>query len=467
MSSFDYSNYISPFTWRYGSEGMRKIFSEKHKYELWRKVWVSLAKVQHNAGLLTDQELQDLEKNQQNIALDTILTIENETKHDVVAAIKEYSLQASVGGGKIHLGMTSMDVVDNVEIMRMSEALIAIEKKVKEVLQLLAKKIEMYADTPCLGYTHLQPAEPTTLGYRFAFYAQDLLMDLRVLQFLKQHIVKAKGIKGAVGSQASFEALLQSTGEDAQMMEQKVMSLLGIEALEISTQVYTRKIDYLVLVFLAGLSSSLAKFAGDVRILQSPSIGEWSEAFGEKQVGSSAMPFKKNPINAEKICSLARLVAGYPHIALENASVNYLERTLDDSANKRVIIPEAFLSTDEILSTALVLVQGLQINTKRIAGNLDTYAPFSASESILLAAVKKGADRQQMHEILRQIALVAWEEIQKGHANPMKQLLLENEKISVYLSAEDINTMMHVSSHIGTAPKRAKNLLLIIRKILA
>ncbi len=465
MPSFDFSNYISPFTWRYGTKRMRYVFSEQHKYELWRTVWVSIAKAQHASGLLSDDELTDLEKNKNNIDIEEILQREKVTKHDVVAGIKEFAAKASIGGGKIHLGATSMDIVDNVEILRMKEALEIIEEEIKEVLKQLSQKIEQYATTPCLGYTHLQPAEPTTIGYRFAFYAQDLLMDFHLLQVIKQQFLKGKGIKGAVGTQASFSSLLKENGNPIQM-EKEIMKTLGIEALDVSTQVYSRKIDYLVLVTLASIASSLGKFAGDLRILQSPTIGEWSEPFGEKQVGSSAMPFKKNPITAEKICSLSRLVAILPQTAIENATLSYLERTLDDSANRRIVTPESFLATDEMLTSAAKLLEGLQINTQRVSLNLSTYAPFIASEAILMKAVRAGANRQTMHEILREISLEAWNDIQRGKQNSMKERIISNLDVKKYISPDEIEKLFDVTTHVGTASERSLRIVKKINEIL-
>src|SRR3989344_3927816 len=254
MNKTDFSTFISPFTWRYGSEEMRIIFSEEHKYKIWRKIWVALAKAQHMAGLVTRQELNDLEKNQDKIDINKILEIEKETKHDVVAAIKVFAQLAKIGGGKIHLGATSMEIV---------------EKKLVSLLKKFSQKIEKYADVPCLGFTHLQPAEPTTVGYRFAFYAQDLLLDFEYLQFLKT-IIKGKGLKGAVGTAASYDALLKNNKISAEKLEELVMEKLDINPLLISSQVSTRKLDYFILNALAAISSSLAKFANDVRILQSP-----------------------------------------------------------------------------------------------------------------------------------------------------------------------------------------------------
>lgn len=464
MKNFDFSTYLSPLTWRYGSDDMRKIFSEKHKYELWRKIWIALAEAQHQAGLVSSEELADLKKQEKNIDIEKIFELEKDTKHDVVAAIKEFAEKAKIGGGKIHLGATSMDIVDNADMIRIQEALEIIEKKVVVILNLLAEKIDKYADFPCLGYTHLQPAEPTTVGYRLAFYAQDLLTAYEFIQFAKKTI-KGKGIKGAVGTAASYQELLKNKTMTVDQLELKVMKSLGIESVLISSQVYPRLYDFIVLNSLSMVTSALAKFAGDLRILQSPLYGEWSEPFGQKQVGSSAMPFKKNPISSENICSLARFVAQLPQVAIENASLSYLERTLDDSANKRIIIAEAFLTTDQILITAEKIISGLIINKERISFNLNQYASFAASESIILEAVKNGANRQDMHEILRINSMIAWTDIQNGKKNPMMKLLLSDKLISRYLSKIQLENLMTVETHIGNASERAKKLVKIIKNI--
>jgi len=457
------TSYQSVFSWRYGSEEMRSIFSEQHKFELWRKMWVGLAEAQYKAGLLSKKEFDDLKKHQNNIDIKRISEIEKEVDHDVVAAIREFAEKAKIGGGKIHLGATSMDINDNADILRYSEALYLIEKKLEKLLTDLSEKIATYADTSCMAYTHLNPAEPTTLGYRFAFYAQDILTDYHYLQFIKTQL-KAKGFKGAVGTSASYTALLGDK-EKAWQMEKEAMDSVGLDAALITTQVYSRKVDYFILSFLNSVASSVNKFASDVRILQSPMYGEWNEPFGKNQVGSSAMPFKRNPKNSEKICSLARYVNQLPQIVLENASVSFLERTLDDSANRRIVLPDAFLAVDEILKTADKVLNGLVMNQEKIKINLQTYAPFSATESILIAAVKKGANRQEMHEVLREIALTAWQDVQKGKANPIEKLLGENKTIANYLQSKELKKLLDVSDHIGNAPQRAKKLIKEIRKV--
>lgn len=462
----NYSSYLSVFSWRYGSEEMRKLFSLETRFKTWRKIWVALAEAQNKAGLVSKKELADLKKHQNDIDIEEIINIEKTTRHDVVAAIKEFSTKAKFGGGKIHLGATSMDIVDNSDALIIKQALDLIEIKIKDLLRGFSEKIEKYVDLTCIGYTHLQPAEPTTVGYRLSFYAQDLLLDLETLKFIKS-IFKAKGIKGAVGTSASFVKLLEGSKTKSMELEKLIFAKLGIEPFLITSQVYTRKLDYFILSFLSSVASSCAKFAEDLRILQSPPVGEWSEPFARTQVGSSAMPFKKNPINCEKICSLTRYVAQFPNIALENATLSHLERTLDDSANRRIVIPEAFMGTDEILKTTIKIVSGLVINQRKIEYNLAQYGPFAATEVILGQAVKKGANRQKTHEEIRKVSLEAWDKIHAGEANPIKELLTANPYINSFLNRQEINSCLNVNSHTGDASKRCLLLVRQIKKALA
>ncbi len=458
-------SYSSVFSWRYGSDEMRKIFSEKNKYLLWRKIWVTLAKHQRKAGLISKAELDDLIRNQNKINISRILQIEKQTGHDVVAAIKEFAEQAKKGGGKIHLGATSYDVVDNAATIQTKQALDIVEERLTKILRIFSKKIKQYAGLTSMGFTHLQPAEPTTVGYRLAFYAQDILIDLELLRFVQKQL-RAKGIKGAVGTSASFVKLLEKSRMNSDVLEKKVMKDLGLESLLITSQVSTKKIDYLILSLLNSISSSAAKFANDLRIMQSSSFGEWAEPFGKKQVGSSAMPFKKNPIRSEKIVSLARYVSSLPSVAIENASYSYLERTLDDSANRRIIFPDAFLATDEILITLSQILEGFEVHEKRIQYNLSLYGPFSATENIIIELVKQGMNRQEAHELLRKVAMEAWREIQEGKPNPIKKFLMENPKIGNYLRPAQVEKLLDVSKHTGTAKKRALKLINVIKKSL-
>jgi adenylosuccinate lyase len=457
----DFKTFQSPFTWRYGSEAMRHIWSEENKNKLRRKIWVELASIQKEYGLVSEEELTDLKNHQDDIDIERISEIEKETHHDIVAAIKEFAEKAPIGGGKIHLGATSMDIVDNVDTLRTNESLKIIEKCSKTLLKAFSEKIEKYADLPCIGYTHLQPAEPTTMGYRFALYAQDLLEDLSFLNFVQTHL-KTKGLKGAVGTQASYVSLLDKT--QTEEMEQKVMQKLGLDPVLIANQVGPRKADIFVAQLLTSIAQSLYKFAFDVRIMQSLGFGEWQEPFGTKQVGSSAMPFKRNPRIAEQICSLARYVESLSSNAWENASLSLLERTLDDSANRRAYIPEMFLATEDILLSAEKIISGMTINEEQVKNNLNKYGPFAATEGILVQTTKKGADRQEMHELLREISMRAWQAMQEGKPNPMEKLLRENETMKHYISEDEVIKLMDVSSHIGTAPDRAKKLVEIIKQ---
>lgn len=452
----DYANYQSPLSFRYGSAEMRRIFSDEHKWQSYRRLWVALAEAQHEAGLVSQEELDDLKAHQNNLDIDRIYQIEREeTDHVEVAAIREYAEKAKLGGGKVHLGATSMDLSDNVDALRHKEALELVENRLKATLKALAGQITNHADHACMGYTHLQPAEPTTVGYRLAFYANDLLADLEALRFVMEHVA-GKGMKGAVGTRASYAAILKGTGVSAEQLDNQVMAALGIKSADITTQVVSRKFEYQILSTLAAIGSSLAKFAADVRILQSPAFGEWSEPFRDKQVGSSAMPFKKNPIKTEKICSLARYLQVLPQVALENASLSYLERTLDDSANRRLVLPEAFLLVDDILLTAEKVINGLIFNNQKIERNLANYAPFSATESIIIEAVKNGADRQEMHERLREIAMEAWKEPNAGET--MATLLYDDAAVRQFVSSQKLDELLDVSHHLGDARQRARAL---------
>lgn len=462
MSTHDFSNYLSPLSWRYGSDTMRTIFSEQHKYELWRKIWVALARAQAKEGLISKAELADLVAHQKNIGIERILTLEKETKHDVMAAIREFAEVARVGGGKIHVGATSMDIVDNAEIMRTQEALELVRGQLGTLIRAFAEKVETYADLVCMGYTHLQPAEPTTVGYRFAFYTQEFLLTYDFLGYVQQTL-KTKGMKGAVGTQASYKAVLGSDSK-VKVMEEAVLGELGLTGAPVSTQINSRLYDYLVVTALSMIAAAASKFAADVRLMQSPTIGEWAEPFGKKQVGSSAMPFKKNPVTSEKICSLARLVIALPQVVAGNAQHSYLERTLDDSANKRIVFPEAFLCADEILTSALSVISGLQIFEKRIAFHVAQYGPFAATEAILMEAVKKGASRQEMHDVLRTLSLQAWDVIAEGKENPLETVLIESPRITKWVAASRVKELLDPSHHVGTAPALARRMAKMVQK---
>ncbi len=453
----DHSTYASPFSWRYGRAELRTLFSEQERRRLWRAVWLALAASQERSGLVSQAELDDLRAHAGEVDIEAALAIEREIGHDLMAEIRVFASQAKIGGGKLHLGATSMDIEDTVETYSLRCALSLIGRNLQVLLRALAERIERYADLTCMAFTHLQPAEPTTVGYRLAVYAQDLLLDEAQLRTAYERLT-AKGVRGAVGTSASYTHLLQGSGRTARDQENEVLAAFDLTAGEISTQTYPRKIDYLVLSALAGVGASLSKFAADLRILSSPGFGEMFEPFGAKQVGSSAMPFKRNPILSERIGSLARLLPGFADAAWQNASCNYLERTLDDSANRRTVLPEAMLCTDEIVGLALRVVNGLRIDERRVAENLRRFGPFAGSETVLMEAAKSGGDRQLLHEVIRDAAMRAHEAMAGGADNPLATLLVDDERLTALLDPAEIRGLLDPSQYVGDAPERARAL---------
>lgn len=466
--TIDHSTFQSSFSWRYGSENMRSIWSEVHKRKLWRRIWIALAAAEAQFGLVTDEQLADLKAHADQIDLDRALAIEAEIKHDLMAEVKTFAEQCSIGGGIIHLGATSMDVEDNADALRVRESIDLILTSLSALLKSFAAQIEKWADVPTMGFTHLQPAEPTTIGYRLAQYTQDLLVDYEELIRVRREI-KGKGFKGAVGTSASYLELVQDslakTLKPSLNLEKLVMRALDLDAFDAATQIYPRKQDWLVLNALAGVAMSLNKFAFDLRVLQSPPIGEWREPFGSKQVGSSAMPFKRNPINAEKIDSLARYLAQLPRVAWDDAAQSLLERTLDDSANRRIILPEAFLCADEILITAQKLIDGLVIDQPAVNRNFEIYAPFAATEKLLMALAKAGADRQDLHEVIREHSLAAWAEVSAGKPNPLIEALCSDPHITLYLHSDKARSILDARGYIGDAPRRARKIASKVRAL--
>ncbi|MBT4002186.1 MAG: adenylosuccinate lyase, partial [Chloroflexi bacterium] len=318
----DHNKYQSPYTWRYGSEEIRQIWSEENKRLFWRKLWVALAEAQQEFGLVSKEQVKDLSDHAAQIDIPRALEIESEIHHDLVAELKTFAEQSTIGGGIIHLGATSMDIVDNADALRIKQSLEFILEGIKDLLSLLTNLIEEHANLQVMGHTHIQPAEPTTLGYRFAQYAQDIFLDYNNILQLHETL-KGKGFKGAVGSGAAFSDLIGKDNLDK--FEQILSDKIGLNFFNITTQTYPRKQDYQISSAIAGLGASLHKMAFDIRILQSPPFGEISEEFSKNQVGSSAMPFKRNPINAEKINSLSRLLAQMPRVAWDNAANSLLE----------------------------------------------------------------------------------------------------------------------------------------------
>jgi len=465
MVDYTHETYISPFTWRYGSAEMRAVWSEAGKRRLWRRVWVALAAAEAEVGLVTPAQVEDLRAHQDDVDWERAQEIEAELRHDLMAEVRAYAEQCPVGGPIIHLGATSMDIEDNADALRLRQALRLVRERLDAVLTALAERIEAEADTPVMAYTHLQPAEPTTLGYRLSLYAQDLLED-RCAVDGAMAAVRGKGLKGAVGTSASYRHLLEDRGIAPRDLEERVMARLELPAYAVASQTYPRKMDYQVLSVVAGIAQSAHKFALDLRLLQSPLFGEMAEPFGRRQVGSSAMPFKRNPVASETICSLARAVAGLPRVAWDNAALSALERTLDDSANRRSALPEAFLAVDEILSRMNGIVRGLRLGREAMARNLAVYGPFAATEPLLMALAVAGADRQEMHERIRQNAMAAWEAVQRGEDNPLADLLAADVEITHHLPSDAVRRLMAEGAGVGDAPERSRALARTIREAL-
>jgi adenylosuccinate lyase len=460
----DFGMYASPFSWRYGSAEMRRVWSEENKRLVWRHLWVALAEVQAEFGLVSAAGLADLQAHVQDVDIAAALELEAEIQHDLMAELRVFAGQCVDGGGMLHLGATSMDIKDNADILLICQSLDLVLPKLENLLQVICQLSERWADTPLIAFTHLQPAEPSTLGYRLAQYAQDLFCDWEDLTRVRKAL-RAKGIRGAVGTGASFIELIGE--ENLAQFEARLSARLDLPFYAVVTQTYPRKQDYVLVSALAGLGASVYKFAFDLRILQSPPIGELGEPFRSKQVGSSAMPFKRNPVLSENIDSLARYLAQLPRIAWDNAAHSLLERTLDDSANRRTLLPESFLVVDELLRVAGRIFGGLRVDERAIARNLEIYGAFAATERVLMALSKAGADRQAMHERLREHSMQAWEANQTGQANPLVASVCGDEVFRGYLGEAELRELMNAGEYVGDAPERTRRLCETIRQALS
>jgi adenylosuccinate lyase len=378
---YNHETYLSPYTWRYGSDAMRQVWSLGHQRRLWRQIWVALAETQAEIGIVQEAQVDDLRAHQDDIDIERAHELEQSLRHDLMAEVHTYAEQCQVGGSIIHLGATSMDIEDNAEVMRLRNALALIRNSLETLLSVMAMQMEAHAEQVCMAYTHLQPAEPTTVGYRLAFVAQDLLADYEAIKRVQSEL-RGKGFKGAVGTSASYDTLLEDYDMDAKTFESRIMAKIGLPAFDVAHQTYPRRQDWDVVNALAGIGMTANKFAFDVRVLQSPPIGEWHEPFGKKQIGSSAMPFKRNPVNAENMNSLARYLATLPRVAWDNAAHSLLERTLDDSGNRRTILPEAFLVTDELLKRMTRILKGLVVDTHRIEHGMRQYGGVCGDRTV-------------------------------------------------------------------------------------
>jgi adenylosuccinate lyase len=460
----DRSIYQSPFSWRYGSPEMREIWSLEHTRRLWREIWLALAEVQAAYDLVSEEQLSDLKAHAYDLDIERSLLLESQLQHDLMAELEVLASQCPRARGILHLGATSMDIKDNASVMQQKQALDLLLEKIRGVLASLADLVDAWADQPLIAFTHLQPAEPSTLGYRLAQSAQDLLNVFEGLTDFSA-AVRSKGFTGAVGSSASFSELVgQGNLEDFQ---ERLSQKLELDFFPVVSQTYPRLQDFQLLSLLAGLGAALYKFAYDLRILQSPGFSELAEPFGEQQVGSSAMPFKRNPIKSEKINSLGRYLAQFPRVAWDNAAQTILERTLDDSANRRMILPEAFLCAEEMLITCREILEGLVVNEGGIERNLERYGPFAATEKLLMELCKAGADRGQMHAIMRKYSLEAWAAVQQGEPNPLVDLVAGDAFLQGYLDEASMRNAMQGKGYLGDAPVRARRLAAEIKEKLS
>ncbi len=427
---------------RYGSNEMHRIWSDKHRLLIYRSLWIELATMQNKAGIVSDGQLCDLESHATDIDLPRSEEIEASIHHDLMAQLITYAEQCSIGGPILHLGATSADITCNADIQQIREAVNLIILQLRKLLLSLSKKIETYAQTVILGYTHLQPAEPTTLGYRLAQHGQDLYINY---QMLTQFNIRSKGFKGAVGTGASY---LDMSDYPTDMSH----------SYPITTQTYPLQQDLHILNLLADIACSLHRFAINFRIQAMQNVLE--EPYSLYQIGSSAMPWKHNPILSENICSLARYVSKLPSVAWDNASHAFLERSLDDSANRRIILPDAFLAVDEMIHKAIKLVTGFTINMDVIDAAILEHAPYAATERIVNMVSMAGGDRQKIHERIRQHAIDARLAVRNSKPDPFKSLILADPVISDFIP--DVHALFDITSYTGHAESRALQLARII-----
>jgi adenylosuccinate lyase len=443
----DYSTYESPFNTRYARKEMQYIFSNDNKFRTWRRLWISLAKAEQKLGLdITDEQIAELEKYKDDINYDVAEAREKEVRHDVMAHIYAYGEQAKKAKPIIHLGATSCYVGDNTDVIIMKQGLLLLKNKLISVIYLLSKFADKYKDLPCLAYTHLQPAQLTTVGKRATLWINELMMDLNEISYRIDNM-KLLGQKGATGTQASFVELFGNDNDKAKLLEKLITEDMGFtEVVPVSGQTYSRKADAQILNTLSGIAQSAYKFSNDLRILAN--FKEMEEPFEEHQVGSSAMPYKRNPMRCERISALSRYVITNSLNPAFTAATQWFERTLDDSANKRIAVSEAFLACDAILNIYINVTNGLVVYPKIIEQRVMRELPFMATENIMMAAVKKGGDRQELHERIRKHSIAA--------ANMVKEQGKDNDLIdriagdpAFGLNKEEINSVLKPINFIG------------------
>ncbi len=451
-----YDKYESPLSSRYASDEMLRLFSQRTRIETWRRLWTELARAEHELGLpITAEQVAELKENISFIDFDLASVREKEVRHDVMAHIYAYGKAAPSAAGIIHLGATSCFVTDNADLILYRDALLHLRKELQAVLANLARFAERWKDTPTLGYTHYQPAQPVTVGKRATLWMQDFLSDLEELDFVLSQI-KFLGCRGTTGTEASFLELFGGDAKKIDEMNRTLAEAFGFsECYPVCGQTYPRKLDSRILNVLSSIAQSAYRMATDIRLLQHDR--QLEEPFEEEQIGSSAMAYKRNPMRCERICSLARFLMADAMNAVMTASTQWLERTLDDSANRRISMPEGFLAADAILRLAQNVTDGLRVNERMVEAAVREYLPFLATENLLMEAVKRGGDRQQLHEIIRRCSMEATANMKNGEPCDLLQRLSREPAFG--LSEGELNELLDPLLYIGRCPEQVERFL--------
>lgn len=448
----DYTRYISPLSERYASDKMQYIFSQEKKFITWRKLWIALAETERELGLpISEEQIEELRAHAEEINYADAEAQEKKVRHDVMSHVYAYGLQCPKAKGIIHLGATSCYVGDNTDIILMTEALRLVRARLINVISELASFAKKYRAQPTLAFTHFQPAQPTTVGKRATLWINDLILDLEDLNHCLQNM-KLLGCKGTTGTQASFQELFDGDGEKIRKIDPMIAEKMGFAScVPVSGQTYSRKTDARVLNVLAGIAQSAHKFSNDIRLLQH--LKEMEEPFEKKQIGSSAMAYKRNPMRCERIASLANYVMSDAMNPMLVSSTQWFERTLDDSANKRISIPEGFLAVDGILSLYLNVVDGLVVYPAVIEKHLMAELPFMATENIMMDAVKAGGDRQEIHERIRELSMIAGRKVkEEGGENPLLSMIAADPVFQ--LCREDVEKIMDPKRYTGRSEEQ-------------
>ena len=446
--------YVSPLSERYASKEMQYIFSPDMKFRTWRRLWIALAETEKELGLnITQEQIDELKSHVDDINYDVAKERERQVRHDVMSHVYAYGVQCPKAKGIIHLGATSCYVGDNTDIIVMAEALKLVRKKLVNVIAELSKFADKYKDQPTLAFTHFQPAQPTTVGKRATLWTQEFLMDLEDLEYVLSTL-KLLGSKGTTGTQASFLELFDGDQETIDKIDPMIAEKMGFEnCYPVSGQTYSRKVDTRVLNILAGIAASAHKMSNDIRLLQH--LKEVEEPFEKSQIGSSAMAYKRNPMRSERIASLSRYVMIDALNPAITSATQWFERTLDDSANKRLSVPEGFLAIDGILDLCLNVVDGLVVYPKVIEKRLRSELPFMATENIMMDAVKAGGDRQELHERIRELSMEAGRTVKvEGKDNNLLELIVADPAFN--LTLEELEKTMEPSRYVGRAKEQTE-----------